>query len=55
MRIDPDDGRVLGRISSPFGDATLWALVDGRSIWFSGTRLARMDIALGSGGEPLLD
>ena len=48
VRIDPDDGRVLGRISSPFGDATLGILVDGRSIWFSGTRLARMDIASGS-------
>ena len=48
VRIDPNDGRVLGRISSPFGDATLSALVDGRSIWFSGTRLGRMDIASGS-------
>lgn len=48
VRIDPDDGRVLRRISSPFGDATLWALVDGRSLWFSGTRLVRMDIASGS-------
>ena len=39
VRIDPNDGRVLRRISSPFGDATLSALVDGRSLWFSGTRL----------------
>ena len=51
VRIDPNDGRVLGRISSPFGDATLSALVDGRSIWFSGTRLGRMDIASGSEGH----
>ena len=48
VRIDPDDGRVLRRISSPFGDATLWALIDGRNLWFSGTRLARVEIASGS-------
>lgn len=48
VRINPEDGRVLRRISSPFGDSTLWALVDGHSLWFSGTQLARMDIASGS-------
>jgi DNA-binding SARP family transcriptional activator/ABC-type oligopeptide transport system substrate-binding subunit/streptogramin lyase len=48
VRIDPNSGRVLGRVSSPFGGNALGWLVDGRSIWFSGPRLARMDIASGN-------
>ena len=46
VRIDPNNGRVLARIGSPFGGSTRGWLVDGRSLWFSGPRLARMDIAL---------
>src|SRR5439155_3998134 len=48
VRIDPRDGHVLGRISSPMGVDTNGALVDGRNLWFSGRRLVRMDIASGS-------
>jgi len=44
--VDPNNGRILGRISPPFGgDIAGWLLVDGRSIWFTGKRLARVDIA----------
>ena len=48
VRIDPNSGRVLARIGSPFGGSTLGWLVDRRSLWFSGPRLARMDISLGA-------
>ena len=43
VRIDPSDGRILARISSPFGGDAAGYLVDGRSLWFSGKRLVRMD------------
>jgi DNA-binding SARP family transcriptional activator/ABC-type transport system substrate-binding protein len=46
VRIDPN-GHILGRLSSPLGPATQWFLVDGRSLWFTGTRLVRIDTALG--------
>lgn len=42
VQIDPGDGRVVRRIGSPFGDSS--GLVDGRSLWFGGARLVRMDI-----------
>jgi DNA-binding SARP family transcriptional activator/ABC-type transport system substrate-binding protein len=46
VRVDSNDGRLLGRFSSPFGgDLAGWMLVDGRSIWFTGKRLAQVDIA----------
>ena len=45
VRIDPSDGRILARISSPFGGDAAGYLVEGRSLWFSGKRLVRMDIA----------
>jgi ABC-type oligopeptide transport system substrate-binding subunit/streptogramin lyase len=46
VRIDPTDGRVIGRISPPFGgELRGWFLVDGRTLWFAGKRLARVDIA----------
>jgi DNA-binding SARP family transcriptional activator/ABC-type oligopeptide transport system substrate-binding subunit/streptogramin lyase len=48
VRVDPYSGRVLGRVSSPFGGNALGWLVDGRSLWFSGPRLARMDLASGN-------
>ena len=54
VRIDPKNGRVLGRVSSPFGGNALGWLVDGRSVWFSGPRLARMDVLLGQRDESLL-
>jgi len=47
-RVDPRTGRVLRRIGSPLGAATTWALVDGRSVWFTGPRLVRMDVASGA-------
>ena len=48
VRIDPKNGRVLGRVSSPFGSNALGWLVDGRSVWFSGPHLARMDVSSGN-------
>lgn len=48
VRIDPDTGRILQRIGSPLGADTIWARVEGRSIWFAGPRLVRMDIASGT-------
>ena len=47
VRVDPNDGRMLGRVSMPFGVATNGFLVDGRDLWFTGTRLVRTDVALG--------
>ena len=47
VRIDPKDGRILGHFGSPFGGDAGWYLVDGRSLWFAGSRLVRMDIADG--------
>ncbi len=47
VRIDPKDGHILGHIGSPFGGDAGWYLVDGRSLWFAGSRLARIDIADG--------
>jgi DNA-binding SARP family transcriptional activator/ABC-type transport system substrate-binding protein len=48
VRIDPSSGRILGRVSSPFGINALGWLVDGRSVWFSGPRLVRMDLVSGN-------
>jgi len=48
VRIDPVDGRILGHISSPLGVDTRSFVVDGPHLWFSGTRLVRMDIARGA-------
>jgi len=46
VRIDPNDGRMTGRISPPFGGDLVGSfLVDGGSLWFAGKRLARVDIA----------
>jgi DNA-binding SARP family transcriptional activator/ABC-type oligopeptide transport system substrate-binding subunit len=47
VRIDPKNGRILGHFGSPFGGDAGWYLVDGRSLWFAGSRLVRMDIADG--------
>ena len=44
VRLDPRDGRILGRIGSPLGDVA-GRLIDGPSVWFSGSRLVRVDIA----------
>ena len=46
-RIDPRDGRILGRVSSPFGGDAGGYLVDGPSLWLTGPRLVRMDVAQG--------
>src|SRR5262249_401391 len=45
VRIDPKNGRILGHFGSPFGGDAGWYLVDGRSLWFAGSRLGRTDIA----------
>src|SRR5262249_43738170 len=44
--IDPRNGREGAGVISPRGDAG-GRLVDGKSIWFSGSRLEQMDIASG--------
>ena len=46
-RIDPRDGRILGRVSSPFGGDADGYLVDGPSLWLTGPSLVRMDVAEG--------
>jgi ABC-type transport system substrate-binding protein len=48
VRINPTSGHILGRVSSPFGINALGWLVDGRSVWFSGPRLVRMDLTSGN-------
>jgi ABC-type transport system substrate-binding protein len=47
VRID-GDGRVLRRIGSPFGGNAFGWVIDGGSIWFTGKRLVRTDIASGA-------
>jgi DNA-binding SARP family transcriptional activator/ABC-type transport system substrate-binding protein len=44
VRIEPKDGRVLSRISSPLDNPTAY-LVQGRNLWLGGTRLVQIDIA----------
>jgi sugar lactone lactonase YvrE len=48
VEIDPQDGRIVRHVGSPFaGDAT-WYLPDGRNVWFTSSReLVRVDAAEG--------
>src|SRR5262249_42432746 len=47
VRIDPRNGRVIGHVGSPFGGDALGYLVDHGSLWFTGSRLVRTDLASG--------
>ena len=45
--VDPADGAVLRRVSSPFAGDASWYLAGDKDIWFSGAALVRVDVSEG--------
>ena len=52
VEIDPQTGRILRHVNSPFSGDANWYLPDGRNVWFTGGReLVRVDAAEGRAVE----
>ena len=48
VEIDPQNGRILRHVGSPFAGDAAWYLPDGRNVWFTANReLVRVDAAEG--------
>ncbi len=48
VEIDPENGRIVRHVNSPFSGDASWYLPDGRNIWFTGNReLVRVDASEG--------
>jgi hypothetical protein len=48
VEIDPQEGRILRHVGSPFAGDAAWYFADGRNVWFTANReLVRVDAAEG--------